>query len=225
MLSYASKIQPFGDDVHVSIPSEVTTGPPAVTLPPIQDKVTWSWQVASPVPAATNIPLGPVVATADVPWIRIGQSSDNLVLTPNFAGLTAGVYQGTVTATRALPANVTGFTVQPLKIAVTLTVSDKSLLTSSVCCAFLAGGAGQPTSQALIPISSNGDPVAFTVTTSGASWLRLDADRGTTPAVLHPTADITGLAPGDYLSEISVRGPNNTLTFPRLSHRDLGPGA
>ena len=43
---------------------------------------------------------------------------------------------------------------------------------------------------------------------------RREPDNGTTPASLVLTSPSSSLEPGEYSSEVSVRGPNNTLRFP-----------
>jgi hypothetical protein len=65
-----------------------------------------------------------------------------------------------------------------------------------------------------LQIESNGNPLPFTITTSGEPWLIVNVDPGVTPATIHIGANATGLAPGDYTAQIYVRGPNNTLTIP-----------
>ncbi len=217
MLAYSSKIQAIGESVNFGVPGEDTSEPRPVSLQVYPDTVTWSWQVGKAAPSAATISISPsgqpFTAASSVPWIRISQSQSTLTLTPNLTGLTAGIYSATVTVTPVLPPNVTGLKIQSSTIHVTLTVSAAPLLTSPVCCAFLTFGPGIPPNGAPIPITSNGDPVPFTITTSGEPWLSLNLDHGTTPATLSPTAIVAGLEAGNYTAEIFVHGPNNTLSF------------
>jgi uncharacterized protein (TIGR03437 family) len=216
MLAWASKAQLGGENVNIGVPGENPTEPPVISIQSYPDTVTWSWQAGKAAPAAATIYSSsglPFTAASSVPWIQISQSQGTLTLTPNLTGLTAGTYSATVTVTPVLPPTVTGLTVQSSTIHVTLTVSAAPLLTSPVCCAFMTFGPGIPPNGAPIPITSNGDPVPFTITTSGEPWLSLNLDHGTTPATLAPTAIVAGLEPGDYTAEIFVHGPNNTLSL------------
>lgn len=216
MLAWASKALFSSESVNLFVPGDNPTDPPVVSISYIQDTVTWSWQAGKTAPPAATVPVStqlPFTATASVPWILTSQTPGNLVLTPNLAGLTPGTYSATVTVTPVLPPNVTGFKIQSSIVHVALTVSAAPLLTTSSCCAFLAAGPGVPTLTPHFTITTNGDPVPFTVTTSGETWLSLDLDPGTTPATLAPTAILTGLQPGDYTAEVFVHGPNNTLNL------------
>src|ERR1035441_6411 len=216
MLAWAFKAG-YGDNVNVAVPGENPTEPRPVSLQCYPDTVTWSWQAGKAAPSAATISISPIgqafTAASSVPWIQLSQSPGILTLTPNLTGLTAGTYSATVTVTPVLPPNVTGFQIQSSTIHVTLTVSAAPLLTAPYCCAFLSAGPGIQTSTSSLPITSNGDPVPFTITTSGETWLSLNLDHGTTPATLVPTAVLAGLAPGDYTAEILVHGPNNTLNL------------
>src|ERR1017187_4502001 len=217
MLFYSSKAGSIGDNVNFGIPGETATEPRPVSLQCYPDTVTWSLQAGKAAPSAATISISPIgqafTAASSVPWIQLSQSQGTLTLTPNLTGLTADTYSATVTVTPVLPPNVTGFKIQSSTIHVTLTLSAAPLLTSPYCCAFLTFGPGAPTNTASIPIATNGDPVPFTITTSGETWLSLNLDHGTTPATLVPTAILAGLAPGDYTAEILVHGPNNTLNL------------
>jgi uncharacterized protein (TIGR03437 family) len=217
MLAFSSKAGSLGENVNIGVPGENTTEPRPVSLQVFPDAVTWSWQVGKAAPSAASISIStngqPFTAASSVPWIQLSQSQSTLTLAPNLTGLTAGTYSATVTVTPVLPPNVTGLKIQSSTIQVTLTVSPAPLLTSPVCCAFMTFGPGIPPNGTPIPITSNGDPVPFTITTSGEPWLSLNFDHGTTPATLVPTAILAGLQPGDYTAEIFVHGPNNTLSL------------
>ena len=217
MLFYSSKAGSIGDNVNFGIPGETATEPRPVSLQVYPDTVTWSWQAGKAAPSAATISISPIgqafTAASSVPWIQLSQSPGILTLTPNLTGLTAGTYSATVTVPPVLPPNVTGFQIQSSTIHVTLTLSAAPLLTSPYCCAFLTFGPGIPPNGAPIPITSNGDPVPFTITTSGEPWLSLNLDHGTTPATLVPTAILAGLQAGTYQAEVVVHGPNNTLNL------------
>jgi trimeric autotransporter adhesin len=214
MLTYSSKV---GQNVNFGVPGENPTDPPTVSLQIYPDTVTWSWQAGKAAPSSATISISPIeqpfTAASSVPWIQLSQSQGTLTLTPNLTGLAPGAYSATVTATPVLPPNVTGLKVQPSTIHVTLTVSAAPLLTAPYCCAFMTFGPGIPPNGTSLPITSNGDPVPFTITTSGEPWLSLNLDRGTTPATLVPTAILAGLQPGYYTAQIFVHGPTNTLNL------------
>src|ERR1019366_8586929 len=216
MLAWISKAG-FGENVNIVVPGETATEPRPVSLQVYPDTVTWSWQAGKAAPSAASISIStigqPFTAASSVPWVQLSQSPGILTLTPNLTGLAPGTYSATVTATPVLPPNVTGLKVQPSIIRVTLTVSAAPLLTAPYCCAFMTFGPGIPPNGAPIPITSNGDPVPFTITTSGEPWLSLNLDHGTTPATLVPTAILTGLQAGTYQAEVVVHGPNNTLNL------------
>src|ERR1035437_4946533 len=209
MLAYSSKAQAWGESVNIGVPGETTSEPPVVSLQYSPDTVTWSWQAGRAAPAAATLYLSsssglPFTAASSVPWIQVSQSQGTLTLTPNLTGLTAGTHSATVPVTPVRPPNVTGFQIQSSPIPVTLTVSAAPLLTAPYCCAFLTFGPGIPPNGAPIPITSNGDTVPFTITTSGEPWLSLNLDHGTTPATLVPTAILTGLQAGTYQAEVFV---------------------
>ncbi|MEO8594794.1 MAG: hypothetical protein ABI759_15860 [Candidatus Solibacter sp.] len=226
MLAWASKAQSFGDSINVGVPGEVPTEPPAVRLPiSYPDSVTWTWQAGKAAPAPATIFVSKdlaFTATSSVPWIQTSQSEGNLILTPKLTGLTPGTYSASITLTPVLPPKVTGFKLESFTIRVTLTVTALPLLTTPYCCAFISGGPDMSTSTSPIAIATNGDPVAFTVTTSGEPWLSVKPDRGTTPATLVPAVDLARLQPGTYKAEILVHGPNNTLSVP-LTLTVIGP--
>ena len=216
MITYSHKA--FIDNDNIGVPAENTTPPPVVVLPSYYPStVTWNWQAGTAAPAAVPISISgsglPFTSVSSAPWIQTSQSQGTLTLTPNLTGLTPGIYSATVTVTPVLPPAVTGFTIQSSTIHVELTVTAAPLLTAPYCCAFLTANSDAPVSTSSLPIATNGDPVAFTVATSGEPWLSLNLDRGTTPATLVPTADPAGLQSGTYTAEILVHGPNNTLTL------------
>ncbi len=133
----------------------------------------------------------------------------------NLAGLTPGTYSATVTLTPVFAARRNGIPNPVIHHPrIELTVTAAPLLTAPYCCGFLTANPGVPVNPSSLPITSNGDPVHFTITTSGESWLSLNVDQGTTPATLVLTADPAGLQSGTYTAEILVHGPNNTLTLP-----------
>ncbi len=66
-------------------------------------------------------------------------------------------------------------------------------------------------------------PVSLNPARAG-SWLSVAPLTGTTPLTLTLTADPKGLSASltPYVSQITIQGPNNTLTF-NVNLNDLGP--
>ena len=210
-------------------PLNPTSQPPPtqVTLQVSPPSVSWSWQQGSTAPAPTQVRVqGSGSFIVSVPpaasWLKVTPASGavsetafaTLTFTPNLTGLNSGTYTTTVTITPVVQAP---YTEMPSTITVTLTVSATAqLVLPSACCLFLTPANSAP-SQTII-VSSNGDPIPFTVTVvpgTGGSWLSVTPLSGTTPANLTLSIALpTQLPFGQYSSQIVIQGPNATLTVP-----------
>lgn len=209
------------------------SGPlPALTfqLPVSLQSVSWNWQTGTPAPqpAAIQVSSGfgftaSVSGTAwfSASWVAVtpmqGTAPATLTLTPNVSGLSPGTYTTTVTLTPVVPPEISGVTVQPTKIPVSLTVSAQPFLSvPDRCCLFVSG----PDSGALPPqtitIASSGGPAPFTVSVAqeeGGSWLSVTPTSGTAPATLTLGVNAAGASGGPHAATVSIQGPSNTVTF------------
>ncbi len=174
------------------------------------------------------------VATTGGGWLSATTTKaaaySTLTLTPDISKLGPGAYTGTVTITPIPPASLPTAAVTPTVIPVSLMLSALPLISANqFCCGFtILNPPGPPgnLSQTLT-ISSNGDAAPVTVSvnpSSGGNWLSVTPLTGTTPLTLTLTANPSGLSPGStpYVSQITIQGPNNTLTF-NVNLNDLGP--
>lgn len=215
---------PTASYVSMFTPAVSVTPPSPVQIPLSQTAVSWSWQVGMPAPIAANIDLkGNLAFTVSVsaaPWLSVtptqGTAPATLVLKPNLAQLAPGVYTATVSVIPILPAALQTYPAKAADITVSLTVSAGPLISTSnsgIILLQLAPGAALQGTNTLALIS-NGQPAAFTVTTStrtGGPWLSVTPSSGTTPATLVIAANTTGLKRAAYDGEVDIQGPFNTL--------------
>jgi uncharacterized protein (TIGR03437 family) len=71
----------------------------------------------------------------------------------------------------------------------------------------LVSGGTASTQLTISSIDQTAAAMPFTATTSGASWLRLSAAAGTTPATLTATLQLGEMEPGVYEATITIRAP------------------
>jgi len=118
----------------------------------------------------------------------------SLNVTANPAGLAAGAYQGTITATDA-----NGGTQD---IAVTLVVGSLSNVANPTSLVFVAqaGGAAPPGQVVLVNGFGN---ASYTATVTGA-WLSTSSTGGPAPAQLTVTANPAGLQAGTYSGKVEI---------------------
>lgn len=132
-----------------------------------------------------------------------GQTPGTLTVTANATGQSPGLYTGQLT--------VTANGAPPLGVPVTLTVAGPAGQVLITPAALTFNGAGTRT----LSIASTGPALSF-VASAGASWLSVSPATGQTPATLTVIANPAGLAPGPYISNITVNGESVpvTLTVP-----------
>lgn len=228
MLEYIDNARPPTPTIGVGVPATATGPPPAVQAVVSGGPVNLTWQIGTPLPTAALTVQGQLffnvaVSGSAVPFLTVtpqqGTAPQAITVTPTL-GATPGTYTATITITPVLPAALSSLTVQATTIAVTLTVSTGSLIsTTSSCCYFPEPNQNGPVvGSDPVVITSNGMPAAFTVTLpacASGNWLSVSPTSGVTPATLTFSANPVGLnLPGDvhsYPCPISVQGPANTL--------------
>ena len=153
----------------------------------------------------------------NVPWLSAVIQTPgpgppaSVLLYPNSAGLSPGVYSGAITITSS---NYPVLTV-PATLTVLATPTAQTALTASpASLSFAASVGGTNTSQNLA-ISFNGEPVQFNIT-GGQQWLQLLPAPGFTSAapVYTVTAAPTGLSPGTYYTGLVVDWTTGSITIP-----------
>lgn len=194
---------------------------PYPATPPLQQvsaepaAVSFSWQVGSAAPApvtvrlqSNNFPFGVTWTGAPFSISSSATLPGSLAVSVNTAGLQPGTYTGSITVTPAGPNSVV--TTIPLTLTVTATVQLQVNATSLT----LFSGEG----PSVLSITSNGNPVPFTVTAGANSsplWFTVTPTSGATPAQLSVSANPgSTTAPGVYSGQIVITGLNNSITVP-----------
>ena len=95
-------------------------------------------------------------------------------------------------------------------------------------------GGPLPSQQPSISVTSTGDPLSFTASTSGETWLAISPLFGTTPASIGVTINVSGLPAGQYNSTITISSPgqpfvtvpvNLSITEPSTPTIWVNPGS
>jgi len=151
-------------------------------------------------------------ASSDVTWLTLapsdGASPGTVTVTADTNGLSAGVYNGSITVASADAVN------SPQAVPVTLTIESQpptiAFDPSGLTFSGIQGGSVPPT-QALDISNSGGGTLNWTAS-SGAAWLTLSPADGTAPTTVTVSVDITGLSAGVYDGAITVdaTGASNT---------------
>ena len=191
---------------------------PGLTVSP--SSLAFSYQINGTAPFSQNLSIGNVGGSAGFSasanggsWLSVSPASGStpgtvsVSITP--VGLVSGVFTGAITISGA------GVTRQiPVTLTVSLPAGTGSTVTlskSALAFNYQLGGA-LPASQAVVV--SSGARAAFSAA-SGASWLTVNPDVGTTPASLLISVNPVGLAPATYTSAIGITTtePNGNFTF------------
>ena len=166
-------------------------------------------QTATPAPAAQSIQVtAPVGQTVSVSYTTITGSQWLFATPASGAGSftvqvfalaiqTTGTFNGTVTLTSP--------TATPVTIPVTYTVSNNPLLTvqpTVLSFTYSLNGA-LPAAQTLSIGTSDGSQVGFAAS-SDMSWLLVGSQSGTTPAALSISVNVSNLAAGTYVGNVTV---------------------
>ncbi|HJT89812.1 MAG TPA: hypothetical protein VJ732_18205, partial [Bryobacteraceae bacterium] len=217
---------------QVLTPAPANGATPALTfqLPVSTQSVSWNWQsgTSAPAPQAIQVSSGfgftaSVSGTAwfSASWVAVSPSQATapatVTLTPNVSGLASGTYTATVTLTPVLPPELSGVTVQPTKIPVSLTVSAQPFLSvPDRCCLFISGPTSGVSPPQPITVASSGGPAPFTVSVAqedGGSWLSVTPSSGTAPAILTLSVNPAGVSGGPHTATVSIFGPSKTVTL------------
>jgi uncharacterized protein (TIGR03437 family) len=200
---------------------------PVAGPPPVQalddGSISWSLQAGSPLPPAqkfttttgftVSVPPGLARLLSVTPMQSATPGTLSVALLP---GVSPGNYSGTLTITPVLSGAAASLPVTASTIDVSLTVSAMPLISDAVwppATAFYLD-AGAPATTNTVNLVSNGQPAAFTLSTStssGGNWLSVTPSSGTTPALLSVTVNPAGLAADNYDGTITVQGPGNTV--------------
>ena len=121
------------------------------------------------------------------------------------AGLSAGVYEGTVTVTSATVANTSA-----AQVAVRLTVTEPKVLSYAMNPVAVSADRVEGSTEkelvdvALVPAQGG---LQYTAAVTGGGWLTISgAGDGQMPATVHISMDPTGLKPGLYKGKLTVTG-------------------
>ena len=156
-----------------------------------------------------------------------GAQGDNVTVSVNPSGLSAGSYSGNITVSAA------GADGSPKTVAVTLTVEGTGTPILSVSREGLNFGyilgQGAPPSQ-VFRVTNSGTGALNWSASKDSTWLSCDPVSGALGAVVNVTIDPTGLAAGTYNSVVTVSAPsadespqavNITLTVKNGSQNQL----
>jgi uncharacterized protein (TIGR03437 family) len=198
------------------------------TTPPLQQVVAtpaavlFNWQVgaAAPVPASVSLDFAGMLAGSRLQVAVTGPSGPfsvaatqltlpaTISIAVNPTGLSPGTYSGAVTITPQGPNAVVA------TIPLSLIVNASAFVNVSAASLTLAAPGN---TQAALSITSSGDPLAFLATATngtGPTWLSAASSNGITPAQVTVTANASGLTPGVYNGQITIRGSNDTVIVP-----------
>jgi uncharacterized protein (TIGR03437 family) len=199
--------------ITVPVSLTVSSGPPLTAAP---NALSFSYSVggSTPLSQAVLIAAGSsavgftatAATTSGGNWLAVSPTSGTTpgsinVSLMNLSALTAGTYNGTVTAAATGSA--------PVVIPVTLTVSSTPSITlnpTNLSFSYTAGST-LPNPQSIAVSTSNAASAAFSATastTTGGPWLQVSPTNGASPASLTVTLAANSLAAGTYTGTITV---------------------
>lgn len=197
----------------------------AATLPTISAtpaSLTFAWTVGAALPAAQTVQLKggsssklafsyTVIPAA--PWLIVavptGTTPATLTVRVNPNGLGVGLH------TTGIQITAVGASNSPITVPVTLSVKNVApnvgAVPSLVTFNYQTDQAGPVAAQNL-SITTTGEPVSYTASATGVSWLKLSPTSGVaflaSPASVTLSADPTGLLPGTYTGKLTVASAN-----------------
>ncbi len=156
-----------------------------------------------------------VTKSPDVGWLivtpRNGTTLMTVIVRPNPTGLPLGIHETDIVLTSA------GVSNSPLTVHVTLKVKNPPPKMTFGATKIIMNAATDdvaPATQTLA-ITTNGDPLTYSVKVSGAAWLTVSPMSGVamlgSPATLTLTADATGLLPATYTGKLSISSTNRAV--------------
>jgi len=197
----------------------------AATLPAISAtpaSLTFTWTVGAALPAAQTVQLKGgsnselafsynVVPAA--PWLIVAvptaTTPATLSVRVNPNGLGVGLH------TTGIQIIAPGASNSPITVPVTLSVKNVAptigAIPGLVTFNYRTDQAGPIAAQNL-SITTTGEPVSYTATATGVSWLKLSPTSGVaflaSPATVSLLADPTGLLPGTYTGKLTIASTN-----------------
>jgi uncharacterized protein (TIGR03437 family) len=155
---------------------------------------------------ALNLDTSPVIATTSTPWIKLsGLTPGTATVQVDHAGLSGGLYSGSVTLTQAGAANSPAHV--PILLVVNGGATSGALTFSPTSIALTSTNGSTPASTTLSVSATAATSFTSTIAyTNGSGWLTVSptsGTAGTTPASLTVSASPTGLASGSYGATIS----------------------
>ena len=202
----------------LSVPVTFTVTPQAA-LAVSPATLSFSYQSGGSVPAAQSLALSTNKSTATFSatvatnsggnWLAVSPASGTTPATlmaslnqAALASLAAGTYTGSVSV------SASGFTPQTVSVSLVVTKPKATIVVSGNLTFSLANTAAPGTSIITISASDNSaQPFTAAAGPPAPTWLTLSPASGTTPGKVTLTANATGLAPGTYLTSLTVAVP------------------
>ncbi len=153
-------------------------------------------------------------ATSSASWLTLSASSNFTPGSITASVHSAGMAEGTYTATITLSAP--GATNSPVSIPVTLAVKTAVLATAPASLAFFGATTLNPSPQTVSIQNAGTGNLGWTASVT-SSWLNLSSSSGTAPASLSLQPTTTGLTPGAYSDTLTISSPdvaNSPATIP-----------
>ena len=213
--TYNGTINVTANSVTQQIPVTLTVGGVAqATLSLDSVALTFDYQQGGTVPSVISLQVSstgsqiPFTAAATVSgganWLTVSPASGStpatLSVSVNPTGLAPGDYSGTVTVTSSSASN------SPQTRTVTLKVRAAPVLSLGTNTLTFTSRDGSVPGTQTFSVASSGDPIGFSATAGGTSWLTVSPASGTTPATVTVSVNPIGLAPRTYTGQIVVQG-------------------
>jgi uncharacterized protein (TIGR03437 family) len=192
---------------------------PAVKVSPAAVAFTMQ-EGAATLPAPQSISVTAITAsqvvniqlnTGGSPWLTVSPSTGRTTLAVRVAvnptGLPVGQYTEQITVTT--PGTTSDAVVVPVSLTVRAAPPDVRVTPSPINITYRIGDS--PPSAQTLQLAATGGLVSYTVTVSGAKWLRAAPLTGAVfpgfPAPIALTPDMTDLAPGSYKGSVAIATP------------------
>jgi len=164
-------------------------------------------------------PAGTISPTVNQAWMSASPANQAVVVTVNPAGLTAGVYNGTVTIGEPGLASIA----VPVTLAVWNTGPPLAATPGSFTLVQTVGEPAAPSPYA--QVTSGGVPVPLTILL-GASWLAVvDVNNAPTPVALELFLTTELTSPGQYPGSFTLQSPGSSVYVPVTLLIEPGPAA
>lgn len=153
------------------------------------------------------------------PWLIVtptsGKTGTPVSVRVNPTSLIAGTYAATLEINSSQASG-------PVAVSVILVIKNPpptmAVSPASLTFAWQTDASSPPASQ-LLTVTTNGEPLSFTATAAGGTWLSVSPTVGValsgSPVPLTVAADTTGMFPGTYTGKITLASPtaaNKTVT-------------